>query len=154
MASNHILATGVFDLFHVGHLRYLQYARQKGTRLIVGVTPDAICLERKGRLPVIHESQRLEIIRGLGWVYQADYLPGSLDYTDDAVDWITGWGIDCVIPGGDWAGSPRWQRLTSALAMRGIDVHFAPRMHGISSSGIIAAIRARSETNAEEAEVS
>lgn len=132
-----ILCTGVFDLFHIGHLRYLQYARRQGKRLTVAVTPDAVCAERKGKWPIIHETQRLEIIRGLGWVDRAEYMPSSLELTEVAAAWIADWNIDQVVVGGEWEGSPRWQRLTAALAERGIAVSFAPHTQGISSTEIV-----------------
>ncbi len=135
-APHRILATGVFDVFHVGHLRFLQYARQQGTHLTVAVTPDALCFERKGKWPVIAESQRLEIIRGLGWVDRAEYMPSSLELTEVAADWITAWGVDQVVVGGEWAGTPRWQRLASRLVERGTGVVFAPHTQGISSTEI------------------
>ena len=139
-----ILSTGVFDLFHVGHLRYLQYARRQGTHLTVAVTPDALCRERKGKWPVIDEAQRLEIIRGLGWVGRAEYMPSSLELTEVAAAWITDWNIDHVVVGGEWESTPRWQRLTVALAKRGIGVSFAPHTQGISSTEIVKRMLARS----------
>ena len=140
-----ILATGVFDLFHVGHLRYLQYARQQGARLTVGVAPDALCLARKGKQPVIDESQRLEIVQGLGCVDDARYMPGSLELTPEAAAWISAWDIDLVVTGAEWQGSPRWQRLSAALAERGIGVIFAPHTPGISSSAIVQRIQQRAQ---------
>jgi len=134
MSDIRVLSTGVFDLFHIGHLRYLQYARQQGMHLSVAVTPDKLCALRKGKWPVIPEAQRLEIIRGLGWVDEAHYMPGSLEDTDSAADWIVQWNIDKVVVGGEWEGSPRWQRLTQALADKGISVCFAPHTSGVSSS--------------------
>ncbi|MBY0411648.1 MAG: hypothetical protein K2Q97_16365 [Burkholderiaceae bacterium] len=49
--------------------------------------------------------------------------------------------FDSVMVGGDWKGAPRWQRLTPALAERGIRVSFAPHTHGISSTAIVTKIR-------------
>lgn len=138
-----ILATGVFDLFHVGHLRYLQYARLQGAHLTVGVTPDAMCHERKGKWPVIDEAQRLEIIRSLGWVDEVRFLPTSLDFTSAASQWIAVWGIKHVVVGGEWKDTPRWQRLTPALAEQGISVSFAPHTQGISSTEIVQRIQQR-----------
>lgn len=138
-----ILATGVFDLFHVGHLRYLQYARRQGTHLTVAVTPDVLCFERKGKWPVIGEAQRLEIIRGLGWVDRAEYMPSSLERTEVAADWIAAWAIDQIVVGGEWEGTPRWQRLIPLLAMRGVAVSFAPHTEGISSTDIVRRVQAK-----------
>ncbi len=141
MTGRRILTVGVFDLFHIGHLRYLQYARQQGAHLTVAVTPDALCHARKGKWPMIHEAQRLEIIHGLGCVDRAAYMPSSLELTDVAVAWIAQWGIDYVVVGGEWEGTPRWQRLTPLLAEQGISVSFAPHTNGISSTEIVASIR-------------
>lgn len=141
--TKRVLATGVFDLFHVGHLRFLQYARLQGAHLTVAVTPDALCAQRKGKWPVIHEGQRLEIIRGLGWVERAEYMPGSLELTEAAAAWIAQWNIDHVVVGGEWEGTPRWQRLTPLLAAQGIRVSFAPHTQGISSTDIVERVQAR-----------
>lgn len=141
MKPRRVLAMGVFDLFHIGHLRYLQYARQQGTHLAVAVAPDALCLARKGKLPVIDESQRLEMVRGLGWVDDARYMPASLELTQETAGWISAWHIDQVVVGGEWEGSPRWQRLGAALAERGIGVCFAPHTQGISSTELVSRIR-------------
>lgn len=138
-----VLVTGVFDLFHVGHLRYLQYARGKGDHLTVGVTPDALCFDRKGKWPIINECQRMEIIKGLGWVDRVEYIPGSLDFVDSAVAWIKEWDINHFVVGGDWQNTPRWQCLSPALARQGIDVSFAPHTHEISSSDIVREIQKR-----------
>lgn len=141
MTYSHVLAIGVFDLFHVGHLRYLLYARAQGHHLSVAVTPDAIGLAVKGKCPVITEDQRLEIIRGLGWVDAVRLLPASTEHTDAAAAWIQDWGINHVVAGGGWSGSPRWARLIPALAERGISVGFAPHTEGISTSQLITTIR-------------
>ena len=63
-----VLAMGVFDLFHVGHLRYLQAARALGGHLTVGVATDAISMASKGNRPIIYESDRLEIVSSLSCV--------------------------------------------------------------------------------------
>lgn len=140
-----VLAIGVFDLFHVGHLRYLQYARRQGNHLMVAVTPDALCRERKGKWPAIEEAQRLEIVRGLGWVDEVRLIPASLELTAAAAQWIAAWGTQQVVVGGEWQGSPRWQRLTPALAEQGISVAFAPHTPAISSSEIVRRIQERAE---------
>ena len=136
-----ILAIGVFDLFHVGHLRYLQLARTRGEHLTVGVTPDAICAAVKGKRPLIGEAQRLEIIRGLGWVDAVRLLPTSTEETEKSVAWMTAWQVNHVVVGGGWLGSARWQRLLPALAACRITVEFAPQTDGVSTTQIMAAMR-------------
>ena len=66
------LANGVFDLFHVGHLRYLQGARAEADLLLVAVNSDASTRANKGPgRPVVPEDERAEILAGLACV---DYV--------------------------------------------------------------------------------
>ncbi len=147
--NQRVLAMGVFDLFHIGHLRYLQYARTRGAYLSVGVCPDAIVLTLKGKVPVIPQEQRLEIIRGLGCVDKADFIPSSTEETQVAAQWIAAWGIGHVVIGDGWSDSPRWQRLRPVLAERGISVEFVPQTEEISTSKIIKSISALSSLLAD-----
>jgi D-glycero-beta-D-manno-heptose 1-phosphate adenylyltransferase len=63
------LANGVFDLFHVGHLRYLQGARAEADILVVAVNDDASTRANKGPgRPLVPESERAEIVAGLACV--------------------------------------------------------------------------------------
>jgi rfaE bifunctional protein nucleotidyltransferase chain/domain len=63
------LANGVFDLFHVGHLRYLTAARGEADLLVVAVNDDRSTRENKGpRRPVVPEAERAEIVAGLACV--------------------------------------------------------------------------------------
>lgn len=70
------LANGVFDLFHVGHLRYLQGARALADVLIVAVNSDASTRRNKGPdRPLVPEAERAEILSGLectDWVLLFD----------------------------------------------------------------------------------
>lgn len=60
------LANGVFDLLHVGHVRYLEAARQLADRLVVAVNSDASTRAYKGPgRPVIPEAERAELVRAL-----------------------------------------------------------------------------------------
>jgi rfaE bifunctional protein nucleotidyltransferase chain/domain len=63
------LANGIFDLFHVGHLRYLQGARGEADLLLVAVNSDASTRASKGPgRPVVPEGERAEIVAGLACV--------------------------------------------------------------------------------------
>ncbi len=60
------LANGVFDLLHVGHVRYLEAAKQLADRLVVAVNSDASTRAYKGPgRPVIPEGERAELLRAL-----------------------------------------------------------------------------------------
>jgi len=67
-----VSTNGVFDLLHVGHLRYLQAARRCGDLLVVGVNSDACTRLLKGDArPFVPEAERAEMLAGLGCV---DYV--------------------------------------------------------------------------------
>lgn len=66
-----VLANGVFDLLHVGHLRYLEEARALGDRLVVAINSDASTRANKGPgRPVVPEDERAELIAGFSCVDQ------------------------------------------------------------------------------------
>ena len=62
-----VLADGVFDLFHIAHLRHLQEARGMGDELWVGVTEDRYVKKGSGR-PIIPLEERMELLKGLSCV--------------------------------------------------------------------------------------
>jgi FAD synthetase len=69
-----VLATGVFDLLHLGHLRFLEESKRRGgprSRLVVVVARDKTVFRRKGKGPVIPEDQRRELVAALRVVDRA-----------------------------------------------------------------------------------
>jgi FAD synthetase len=69
-----VLATGVFDLLHLGHLRFLEESKRRGgprSRLVVVVARDKTVFRRKGKGPIIPEDQRRELVGALRVVDQA-----------------------------------------------------------------------------------
>lgn len=130
------LALGVFDLFHIGHLNYLNFAKTQGDELFVAVASDELCFAKKGRFPIIREQDRLKIIQALDIASYAELLPCPTDKTQEAVKWIKGWGINKVVVGEQWQGSENWVRLEKELEKKQIQVLFAPSTPEVSSSKI------------------
>ena len=60
--------TGVFDLFHVGHLNILKRAREQCDFLIVGVSTDELVEQYKNKRPVICYQERMEIVKAIRYV--------------------------------------------------------------------------------------
>ncbi len=63
-----VLASGTFDLFHFGHVRYLEEAKKAGgeeAKLIVIVARDSTVKRRKGKKPVMSEDQRRSVVESL-----------------------------------------------------------------------------------------
>src|SRR2546423_15624545 len=67
-----VFTNGVFDILHVGHVRYLQQARELGDALVVAVNSDRSVRELKGEgRPLMNQNDRAEILAALAWV---DYV--------------------------------------------------------------------------------
>jgi FAD synthetase len=69
-----VLASGVFDLLHLGHVRYLEEAKKAGgenAELIVIVARDSTVEKRKGCKPVMSENQRRALVESLKVVDEA-----------------------------------------------------------------------------------
>ncbi len=66
--SKTVIATGVFDILHPGHIRFLEESKKAGgpgSRLVVVVARDKTVIDRKGRKPVMPEEQRKIIVSAL-----------------------------------------------------------------------------------------
>ncbi|MGZ8867243.1 MAG: adenylyltransferase/cytidyltransferase family protein [Thermoanaerobaculia bacterium] len=113
-------ANGVFDILHVGHIRYLQGAAAVADRLIVAVNSDESVRMLKGEgRPTMADRERAEIvsaIRGVSWVIifreksparllgvlRPDFQTKGTDYTEDSVpeaSVVRGYGGKVVIVG-------------------------------------------------------
>ncbi|MBX9936912.1 MAG: adenylyltransferase/cytidyltransferase family protein [Burkholderiaceae bacterium] len=127
---------GAFDLFHVGHLRFLTAARQRCSYLKVGIGSDRLLPLSKGRAPVCSEAHRMEIVLGLRCVDDACIFDVGLDQTDAAARWLIDWGVNTVFVSSDWIDTSRWQRLAPLLANSGIACQALPYTQGISSTAL------------------
>lgn len=121
--------TGVFDLFHIGHVNLLRRSRENCDRLIVGVTTDELTLQRKGRLPVVPFEERIAIVADVRYVDQA--VP------HEHMDRMRTWNelrYHVMFKGDDWAGTPEWKALEGQLRDVGVEVVFFPYTKGQASS--------------------
>jgi FAD synthetase len=77
-----VLATGVFDLLHTGHVKFLEESKRRGgpkARLVVVVASDKTVLSRKGRTSILPENQRTELVGALRVVDRAILGSENLD---------------------------------------------------------------------------
>lgn len=93
-----VFTNGVFDLLHVGHVRYLQEARKLGDALVIGVNSDASVRRLKGPTrPVQNENDRAEILAALGCV---DFtVIFSEDTPANLIELVK---PQVLVKGGDW----------------------------------------------------
>ena len=121
--------TGVFDMFHIGHLNILKRAKEQCEYLIVGVTTDTLCLERKNKLPIICEKDRMEIVEAIKYV---DKVVPQNDM--DKLSAVKQYGVDVVFVGSDWKGTPSWNEYEKQFAASGCSVVYLDHTDGISST--------------------
>ena len=130
-----VFTNGVFDLLHVGHLRYLQRARALGDALIVGVNSDRSVRTNKGQgRPITPEAERAEILSALACV------DGVVVFDEDTPhDIITALQPDVLVKGADWAADAIVGR--DVVEARGGRVVRVPIEAGHSTSALVEKIR-------------
>jgi glycerol-3-phosphate cytidylyltransferase len=122
-------APGAYDMFHVGHLRILRRARLACDYLIAGVVTDEVLEQAKGKRPVVPLEERLEIVRAVSFVDAA-----VVDTSNDKLVMWRELHFDVLFKGDDWKGTPKGERLETALAGVGARVVYFPYTAHTSST--------------------
>jgi D-beta-D-heptose 7-phosphate kinase/D-beta-D-heptose 1-phosphate adenosyltransferase len=132
-----VFTNGVFDLLHVGHLRYLAQARALGDALAIGLNSDASVKRLKGdKRPILPEAERAELLAGLACV---DYV--CIFEEDDPRELIKAVIPGVLVKGGDWPIDKILGRDTVEAA--GGKVLSLPFVEGRSTSSIVKDIAAK-----------
>ena len=133
-----VFTNGVFDLLHVGHLRYLQHARALGDALLVGVNSDRSVRAIKGPdRPITLENERAEILEALACV------DGVVIFDEDTPHTlIAALQPDVLVKGADWAEDAIVGR--DIVEARGGRVERVALEPGHSTSAIVEKIRRQS----------
>ncbi len=121
--------TGVYDMFHIGHLNILKRAKELCDYLIVGVTTDALCEQRKNKRPIICEQDRMEIVRSIRYVDKVVAQDNM-----DKIQPVKEYQVDAVFVGSDWKGTPAWEQYEKEFAAVGCTVVYLDHTDGISST--------------------
>lgn len=121
--------TGVFDMFHIGHLNILRRAKEQCECLIVGVTTDALCYLRKQKYPIIPQQDRMAIVEAVKYV---DKVVEQRDMNKLAA--VESYKADAVFVGSDWKGTDAWQKYEKEFAEIGCTVVYLDHTDGISST--------------------
>lgn len=126
-----IITFGTFDVLHVGHIRILQRARLLGDHLTVGISTDALNWSKKQKKTVYSQFDRLEIVKAVSGVDEV-FFEHSLE---EKGQYIKEHNADLLVMGDDWAG--KFDEFKSLC-----DVVYLPRTEGISTTQLLAEIRA------------
>ena len=111
--------TGVFDLFHVGHVRLLKNSKSLCDKLIVGVTNDEL-VSYKNKRSVIPFEERLQIVT-------------ACKYVDVAVAYRR-YKFDIMFVGDDWYGHEKWKTFEDEFNQVGVRIVYFPYTKSTSST--------------------
>lgn len=136
--------TGVYDLFHIGHLNLLKNAKGLCDRLIVGVTVDEL-VAYKGKHAMIPFEDRLEIVRSCRYVDAA--VP---QYDMDKLAACKKLGAQILFVGDDWYATEKWQQYEREFEEAGIRIVYFPYTQGTSSTQIRKALDMVRKDNLED----
>jgi glycerol-3-phosphate cytidylyltransferase len=120
--------SGVYDLFHIGHLNLLRNARAMCDKLIVGVTTDEL-VSYKLKKAVIPFAERMEIVRSIRYVDAV--IP------QDTMDKMEIWRklkFDIMFVGDDWYQSDKWKQLEEQFTQVGVKIIYFPYTKNTSST--------------------
>lgn len=120
--------TGVFDLFHIGHLNMLKNAKSLCDKLVVGVTTDEL-VSYKHKQAVIPFEERLEIVRNIKFVDAA--IP------QDSMDKFEAWKkikFDIMFVGDDWYDTEKWNDYEEQFRKVNVKIIYFPYYKGTSST--------------------
>lgn len=120
--------TGVYDLFHVGHVNVLRNAKSMCDRLIVGVTVDEL-VSYKNKKSVIPFEERIEIVRSCRYVDLA--VPQE---TMDKMDALQRYKFNIMFVGDDWYKSDKWREFDHQFSEQGVRIMYFPYTKTTSST--------------------
>ena len=128
--------TGVYDMFHIGHLNIIKRAKEQCDFLIVGVSTDDLVRQEKNKTPVIPFAERAAIV-------------GALKYVDQVVpqtdkDKFGAWEkyhFNKMFVGSDWKGTPQWNKYEEQFAGKDVEIVYLPHTDGISSTLLTGVIK-------------
>ena len=123
--------TGVFDLFHIGHLNILEKAAKECDYLIVGVTASETVKKYKDRYPITSLEDRMAIVRAIKYVDRV--------VVQENMDKVEAWDkyrYDVIFHGDDWKNSPMYNEIERKLSDLGVKMKFFKYTDTTSTSSL------------------
>lgn len=124
--------SGVFDLFHVGHVNILRRAKELCDFLIVGVTTDEVVEQYKGKKPIINFNDRKTIVESCK--YADKVVAQSSMNKMDAWHYLH---FNVMFHGKEWKGTELYNTYEQELGKVGVDIIYLEPTKGISTTKLI-----------------
>ena len=121
--------TGVYDMFHIGHLNILKRAKEQCDYLIVGVSTDELVQHDKNKTPIISFQERCAIVEAIKYV---DKVVPQLDKNKFAA-WEQ-YRFNKMFVGSDWENTPQWNAFEQQFKPVGVEIVYLDHTDGISST--------------------
>ncbi len=128
--------TGVYDMFHIGHLNVLKRAKELCDYLIVGVSTDELVQQDKNKTPIIPFEERVSIVEAIKYVDRVVAQPDK----NKLAAWEK-YHFDKMFVGSDWQGTPQWQKFEKEFEPLGVQIVYLPHTDGISSTQLTELIK-------------
>ncbi len=128
--------TGVYDMFHIGHLNILRRAKEQCDYLIVGVSTDELVLRDKNKTPVIPFEERCKIVEAIKYV---DKVVSQED-KDKFAAWEK-YRFKKMFVGSDWKDTPQWIEFEKQFKPLGVEIVYLQHTDGISSTDLTRLIK-------------
>ncbi|MBO4815561.1 MAG: adenylyltransferase/cytidyltransferase family protein [Clostridia bacterium] len=121
--------SGVYDMFHIGHLNILKKAKEQCDYLIVAVSTDELVLKEKNKKTIIPFDERVEIVKAIKYV---DEVVPQFD-KDKFGAWEK-YHFNVMFVGDDWKGKVLFKQAEEKLSKVNVDVVYFPYTKHISST--------------------
>ena len=122
---------GTFDMFHIGHLNFLNNAKKNCDLLIVGVNTDALVEQYKGKSAIIPFVERIQIVQAIRCVdktIEVEHL--------EKIPYAKQLAFHKLFIGSDWIGNERWERTKKEMESLNIELVYLPYTSHISSTKV------------------
>jgi glycerol-3-phosphate cytidylyltransferase len=139
--------TGVFDLFHIGHLNILKKSKELCEFLIVGVSTDELAKSYKQKPPVIPYNERVLIVEAIRYVDKV--VPQE---TRDKMTAYDMYKFDVMFVGDDWKGNAVFAKAEKELKKKGSTIIYFPYTQSTSSTLLVKALTCLSKSANDKTE--
>ena len=121
--------TGVYDMFHIGHLNLLRRAKEQCDYLIVGVSTDELVIHDKNKKPIIPFEERCAIVEAIKYVDKV--VP---QFNKDKFSAWKKYNFNKMFVGSDWKGTTQWNQFEKELGPCGVEIVYLPYTDGVTST--------------------